>query len=160
MSTLPQLIEEDIQEIEAALLDALAKSEADAALLLDKGGFLITRVGGTERFDATTLGALAAGSFAATQGVAQLVGENDFNCVYQQGARSSVIVHNVDDQTLLVIVFKAQVSAGAVKYHAAAAIERVTAQLRVARRRSPDQGIDLSVLNLADTAVLFRRKTA
>ena len=100
-------------------MDRLAKSEADAAWGLDKGGFLLTKSGAADRFDSTTLGGLAAGAFAATQGVANLIGETDFNCVYQQGENFSMIVSNVDEQALLVVVFKARVSAGAVKYYAA-----------------------------------------
>ena len=43
MFSLPQLIEEDIRELESALNDLVNKSEATAALLLDIGGFLIAQ---------------------------------------------------------------------------------------------------------------------
>lgn len=160
MAPLPQLLEEDIQQIDGALLELLAKSEADAVLLLDRGGFLLSKCGASERFDATTLGALAAGAFAATQGVAQLVGEPDFNCVYQQGGHVSLLIVNVDDQALLLIVFKTRFSVGAVKYYAAPARTRIAEQLRTARQRAPDKGLDLSALNLADTSIIFRRHAA
>jgi hypothetical protein len=61
MATLPQLIEEDMRVIDGALNDLLTKSEATSALVLDKGGFLITQCGDTRRFDMTTIGALAGG---------------------------------------------------------------------------------------------------
>ena len=157
MPPLPQLLEEDIHSLDSALMDLLAKSEADAAWVLDKGGFLLTKSGAVDRFDSTTLGAIAAGAFAATQGVANLIGETDFNCVYQQGENLSMIVSNVDEQALLVVVFKARVSAGAVKYYAAGAITRIADQLLMARQRAPEQGIDLSALNLADPTEIFRR---
>ena len=158
MPPLPQLLEEDIHSLDSALMDLLAKSEADAAWVLDKGGFLLTKSGAVDRFDSTTLGALAAGAFAATQGVANLIGETDFNCVYQQGENLSMIVSNVDEQALLVVVFKTRVSAGAVKYYAASAITRIAGQLLAARQRAPEQGIDLSALNLPETSAIFRRK--
>ena len=158
MPTLPQLLEEDIQGLDSALMDLIAKSEADAALVIDKGGFLLTKSGAVDRFDSTTLGALAAGAFAATQGVANLIGETDFNCVYQQGENFSVLVSNVDEQALLLVVFKASVSAGAVKYYAASAITRIADQLRTARQWAPDQGLDLSALNLPDTSEIFRKR--
>src|ERR1041385_6961773 len=49
--------------------DLHMKSEATSAMVLDKGGFLITQSGDTRRFDTTTIGALAAAMYAATQGI-------------------------------------------------------------------------------------------
>ena len=160
MATLPQLIEEDIREIDGALNDLLAKSEATSSLVIDKGGFLITQCGDTRRFDTTTLGALAAAMYAATQGIASLVSEVNFSSVYQQGENFSLLVHNVDEHCLLVVIFRAQISVGAVKYYAITTISQVAQQLQTAQARSPEEGLDLSVLNIADTADLFRNKNA
>jgi len=160
MATLPQLIEEDIREIDGALNDLLAKSEATSSLVIDKGGFLITQCGDTRRFDTTTLGALAAAMYAATQGIASLVSEANFSSVYQQGENFSLLVHNVDEHCLLVVIFRAQISVGAVKYYAITTISQVAQQLKTAQARSPEEGLDLSVLNIADTADLFRNKNA
>ena len=157
---LPQLIEEDMREIDGALGDLLMKSEATSALVLDKGGFLITQCGDTRRFDTTTLGALAAAMYAATQGIASLVGEIDFSSVYQQGENISLLVNNVDEHCLLLVIFRAQISVGAVKYYALATIAQLAQQLRVAQARAPDEGYDLSVLNMADSAEFFRKKQA
>ena len=160
MATLPQLIEEDIHQIDGALNDLLSKSEATSSLVLDKGGFLITQCGDTRRFDTTTLGALAAAMYAATQGIASLVSEVNFISVYQQGETFSLLVHNVDEHCLLVVIFRAQISVGAVKYYAITTISQVAQQLQTAQARSPEEGLDLSVLNIADTADLFRNKNA
>ena len=157
---LPQLIEEDMREIDGALGDLLTKSEATSALVLDKGGFLITQCGDTRRFDTTTLGALAAAMYAATQGIASLVGEIDFSSVYQQGENISLLVNNVDEHCLLLVIFRAQISVGAVKYYALGTIAQLAQQLRAAQARAPGEGYDLSVLNIADTADLFRKKQA
>ncbi|PYK61512.1 MAG: hypothetical protein DME21_08995 [Verrucomicrobia bacterium] len=160
MATLPQLIEEDIHQIDGALNDLLSKSEATSSLVIDKGGFLITQCGDTRRFDTTTLGALAAAMYAATQGIASLVSEANFSSVYQQGENFSLLVHNVDEHCLLVVIFRAQISVGAVKYYAITTISQVAEQLQTAQARSPEEGLDLSVLNIADTADLFRNKNA
>ena len=157
---LPQLIEEDMRKIDGALGDLLTKSEATSALVLDKGGFLITQCGDTRRFDTTTLGALAAAMYAATQGIASLVGEIDFSSVYQQGENISLLVNNVDEHCLLLVIFRAQISVGAVKYYALGTIAQLAQQLRAAQARAPGEGYDLSVLNIADTADLFRKKQA
>ena len=160
MATLPQLIEEDIREIDSALLDLLQKSEATAALIIDKGGFLITKAGLTHDLDTVTLAALAAASFAATQGLAGLVSETNFYSIYQQGENYSLLVHNIDEHCLLAVVFKATISVGAVKYYAGATIKEAARQLKTARERTPEKGLDLSMLNMADPSPLFRRHAA
>jgi predicted regulator of Ras-like GTPase activity (Roadblock/LC7/MglB family) len=160
MATLPQLFEEDIGELERALQELLMKSEASAALIIDKGGFLITQCGDYRDYDTTTLAALSAASFAATQGIAELVGETNFSSVYQQGDQLSILVGNVDEYCLLTVLFKAQISVGAVKYYSGPAIAAGAAQLQRAHDRAPDAGLDLSMLNMADPSPLFRKKSA
>ena len=61
MATLPQLVEEDIQRLDDELREFLEKSDATTALIIDKGGFLITHQGDSRRFDLTTIAALASG---------------------------------------------------------------------------------------------------
>src|SRR5947207_15207353 len=133
MATLPLLLEDDIRQIERALNDLLTKSEATSALLLDKGGFLITQCGDVRRFDTTTIGALAAAMYAATEGIASLVSEANFSSVYQQDENSSLLVHNVDEHCLLVVIFRAQISVGAVKYYAITTISQVDQQMQAAQ---------------------------
>ena len=158
MGTLPQLVEEDVQRLEGALRDLLEKSEATTAMVIDKGGFLITHYGDTRQFDLTTIAALASGAYLANQTIANLVHETNFNSVYQQGERFSMFALSIDEYCLLVVIFKAHVSVGVVKYFALPAGERIAEQMLRAQERDPGGGLDLSVLNLADTAELFKRK--
>src|SRR5882724_2129800 len=129
MPTLPQLIEEDVEELNGALHDLLDSSEATTALIIDKGGFLITHLGESEKFDLTTIAALASGAYLANQTIANLVHEENFDSVYQQGETSSMLTHNVDEHCLLVVIFPATVSVGAVKYFAIRAVGRIARQL-------------------------------
>lgn len=160
MFTLPQLLEEDTRELSEALADLLLQSEATTALVIDKGGFIVEAQGAVDRYDTTTLAALAAASYTANQAIASLMQEPDFHSVYQQGTLFSLLVNCVDEHCLLVVVFKSHLSAGAIKYYATSAIRRIANQLRLAKERAPGEGIDLSMLNLADTSVIFRRKTS
>jgi predicted regulator of Ras-like GTPase activity (Roadblock/LC7/MglB family) len=158
MSTLPQLIEEDINHFDQVLNKLLAQSEAITAMIIDQAGFLIAYAGQQQDFDLTTIAALASGAYLANQNIANLVHEEHFNSVYQQGERFSMLVVSVDDYCLLVIIFKAQVSVGAVKYFAVSAVKHIARQLQSARERSPDVGLDLSVLNQANPSELFKKK--
>src|SRR5499425_1205280 len=118
MPTLPQLIEEDVQRLDEILRELLAQTDGTTALIIDKGGFLISNCGDSRQFDLTTIAALASGAYMANQTIANLVHETNFNSVYQQGEKHSMFASCVDEHCLLVVIFKAQVSVGVVKYFA------------------------------------------
>jgi len=160
MATLPQLVERDIHLLDETLREFIAHTEATTALIIDKGGFLITHQGDAVQFDLTTIGALASGAFMANQTIAGLVNESNFNSIYQQGEKFSMFVVNVDEHCMLVVIFKAEVGVGVVKYYAGNAVKRLARRLKTARERNPDSGLDLSVLNVADPQNLFRKKEA
>ncbi|MGH7953554.1 MAG: roadblock/LC7 domain-containing protein [Limisphaerales bacterium] len=160
MATLPQLIEDDIQRFGEILREFIASADATAALIIDKGGFLVTHQGDARDYDLTTIGALSSGAFMANQTIAGLVNETNFDSIYQQGEKFSLFVINVDEHCLLVVIFKSQSGVGVVKYYAAAAVKCIARQLKIARDRDPDASLDLSVLNVADTGDFFRKKEA
>lgn len=160
MATLPQLLEEDIQRLDKELKDFLTQSDATTALVIDKGGFLISSSGETQQFDLTTIAALASGAYLANQTIANLVHETNFNSVYQQGEKFSMFALNVDEYCLLVVIFRAGVSVGMVKYFGLPAAQNIAAQMKIAQERDPGAGLDLSVLNLADPSEAFKRKPA
>ena len=42
--------------------------------------------------------------------------------------------------------------------HRESAVKRIACQMEIAQERAPGQGLDLSVLNVADTGEFFRKK--
>ena len=159
MATLPQLIEEDVQQLESVLQELLEKTDATTALIIDKGGFLIAHEGDSRQFDLTTIAALASGAYLANQTIANLIHETDFSSVYQQGEKFSLFVKCVDESCLLTVIFKAHLSVGVVKYFSAPAAQQVAQQLQTAQQRDPGAGLDLSMLNLADPSEVFKKKS-
>ena len=159
MATLPQIIEEDIRSLNETLRQFIAKTDTVAALLIDRGGFVITHQGDQQgEFDVTTIAALASGAFLANQTIAGLVKETKFDSIYQQGEQFSMFVISVDEQALLVAIFKSQAGVGVVKYFAANAVKSLARQLKVASERAPGEGLDLSVLNVTNATPFFKRK--
>jgi predicted regulator of Ras-like GTPase activity (Roadblock/LC7/MglB family) len=157
MNTLPQLLEEDVLELDDALSELLNQTEATTALVMDKGGFLIAHQGNDRKFDLTTIAALASGAYLANQTIAGLVQESNFNSVYQQGDKFSLFAVCIDEHCLLLVVFQSQVGIGAVKHFAMPVVQKIADRLKLARARNPADGFDLSVLNLADSAGFFRK---
>jgi len=158
MATLPQLIEEDVQQLEDTMRELLKETDSTTALIIDTGGFLLCNQGDARQFDLTTIAALASGAYLANQTIANLINETNFNSVYQQGETYSMFTMSVDEYCLLVVIFKAQLSVGAVKYFAGPACKKIAEQMVQAQERDPSGGFDLSVLNLADPSELFKRK--
>ncbi len=158
MPTLPQLIEEDVQVFDDSLRELLKQTEATTALIIDQGGFLITHQGDGRRFDVTTIAALTSGAYMANQTIASLVHETTFNSIYQQGENMSIFALSIDENCVLVVLFAAQLSVGAVKYFAVPAAHKIAKQMKRAQEREPGAGLDLSVLNIADPSEMFKRK--
>jgi predicted regulator of Ras-like GTPase activity (Roadblock/LC7/MglB family) len=158
MFTLPLLIGEDISAIDAALRDFVGVSGARLALFIDGGGFVVTSQGDATGIDMATLGALAANSFAATQAIAKIIEDHSVTSLYQEGNINSLLILSVGDFGFLAVVFPAVIGVGSVKFYGQDVVARVSRQLGAARTRAPEEGLDLSALNLADAAPLFRRR--
>ncbi len=157
MATLPPLTEEDVQLIDKTLDELLSKTEATAAFIIDKGGPLLSQRGQIGQMDTTAVAALAAGSFSATQAIAERVGETNFNSIYQQGDQSSIFVVSIDDNLLLIVIFKATLSVGVIKHYAKSGIIAIAQQLECARKRSPNVHMDMVAMENIETNV-FRKK--
>jgi predicted regulator of Ras-like GTPase activity (Roadblock/LC7/MglB family) len=159
MATLPQLIEEDIRQIDGSLGEFIHQADVIGALVIDKGGFLITHKGDMGDLDLTTIGALASGAFMASQTIAGLVKEKNFNSTFQQGEKFSLYILEVDEECMLAIIFTSQTGLGIVKYYSSNVASDIARQLKTARARNPEGGFDLSVMNLANPKDLFRKKS-
>lgn len=157
MAAFPQLNEEDIHHIDSVFRDLLKKSEASIALLVEKAGYLIHQCGNPEALDTTTFATLGSNAYNAVQFMASLVNENNFSSMYQQGENFSTLMVNIDDNSLLVIVFPTHLTVGSMKYYAAPAVRSVAERILFATKRGG--GIDFSDVNATDVQLLFQRKS-
>ncbi len=145
-----------MRQLQALLADLLVRSEATAALLIDQGGFMVASEGNWG-CDQMTMAALTAGAFNANQAIAKLVHETHFHSVYQQGEQHSILINQVDQNCLLVVLFNARLSVGLVKLCAAATVPEIANLLAKSKARSPEEGFDLSLLNMANPAEIFQK---
>ena len=159
MGQFPTLNQEDIDHIDQAMRDLLTKSEANIALLVEKAGYLIHQCGNPEQLDTTTFATLGSNAYNAVQFMANLVNESNFTSMYQQGESYSTLMVNVDENSLLVVVFPTHLTVGSMKYYAAPAVRAIGATIGEASLRSPGIGFDLSDLDAKDVQALFQRKT-
>jgi predicted regulator of Ras-like GTPase activity (Roadblock/LC7/MglB family) len=116
------------------LEEFLDKSEALFAMIIDRGGTILSQTGrAPEGADIIVLAALAAGSFAATRELATRVGESEFNALYQQGSHFHILMNAADDDTMLVTIFGTQTTVGLVRFYAARTAEHIALQMQELR---------------------------
>jgi predicted regulator of Ras-like GTPase activity (Roadblock/LC7/MglB family) len=89
---------------------------AQLVLLISRSGQPIVISGAAENIDCTALASLAAANLAATDGLANIVGEREFSVLVHQGRRRSLFISDLLKRFSLVLVFDAAASSGLVRY--------------------------------------------
>ncbi len=143
MDCIPILTIENVAQIDAILQDYLQKSESDLAVIIDKGGNVISQCGehvvvdvtNHAALDVTIIAALAAGSFAATKELARRIGEVEFNALYHQGNGSHIFMNSVDDDTIMITVFGKVTTVGLVRFYANTACQSLALLLTDLREK-------------------------
>jgi predicted regulator of Ras-like GTPase activity (Roadblock/LC7/MglB family) len=109
-----------------SVLESLDRdANAKFVFLLDKSGQQIAATGEMEAVDPTSLASLTAGNVAATEGVAQLVGENEFTTLFHEGKHESLHITVVGGRVILLVVFDERSSLGLVRLR----VEQIVPQL-------------------------------
>ncbi len=110
------VVTEQVHARFTAVLESLDReTNAKFVFLVDKSGQPITAVGELEGIDPTSLASLTAGNVAATEGVAQLVGEESFTTLFHEGRKDSLHITIVANQVILVVLFDERSSLGLVR---------------------------------------------
>ena len=132
---MPILTMEAAEGLLKALEDFLENSEASFALIIDRGGSILSQHGQIPpSMDPTVFAALAAGSFAATRELALRVGETEFSALHQQGKQSHILVSSINDDAVLVTVFGPKTTLGLVRFYSTSAANQIAAVLEQACR--------------------------
>jgi predicted regulator of Ras-like GTPase activity (Roadblock/LC7/MglB family) len=125
MNAIPVFTIEDVATLDGILAEFLQKAEAELTVIIDRGGNVISQYGDMTVLDVTTIAALAAGSFAATQELARRIGELEFNALYHQGNGSHIFMNSVDDDTIMITVFGPRTTVGLVRFYSSSAAQKV-----------------------------------
>ena len=109
------ILPEQVARVDQCLQMLLDKSIAGCAMLLDHSGQIVAKRGDRFHSESVPLGALIAGSFASAREIARLLGEEQFQTLFQQGRRQHVLTIAVNRSWLLVVVFDKKTSVGLVR---------------------------------------------
>jgi len=119
------LFEEEYQLIHTAISRLRRDANALSVVMIEKSGQAIASVGDMADIDATALSSLTAGNVAATEGLAQLIGENQFCSLFHEGERQNIHISLVGGKVILLVVFNEDSSLGLVRLR----VRKVTAEL-------------------------------
>lgn len=106
---------------EQLVRDALAK----AIFIVDQDGQLITSTGETAGIDTTGLASLIAGSTAATGGLAEMLGEEEFPVHFHEGTDNHLHVSLIRQSLILVVIFDERSSLGLVRLRVKRAYKQI-----------------------------------
>jgi len=125
-----QLSALQMDEIDRILADLRLETQARCLLLVEGSGHVIDAKGVIEDINVSALAALVAGDFAATSGIATVIGEGDsFRLNYHEGSRYSVYQAHLTKDVFLLIVFGQEVKSGLVLYATRQALPHLQAIL-------------------------------
>jgi predicted regulator of Ras-like GTPase activity (Roadblock/LC7/MglB family) len=122
------------------ILEKLARdSNAKLVFLLDKNGQQIASAGDLDGVDPTSLASLTAGNVAATEGLAQLVGEQEFSILFHEGQNENLHINVVGGRAILLVQFDERSSLGLVRLRVKKATVDLSAVLKDIETRSEEQ---------------------
>ena len=95
---------EEFNKIQRVLSSVLEKSRVEAVYLINRNGQGIANEGNMGLVDEQALATLAASKLAATHGLANILGEEEFHIEYLRGRHLSVLISPAGKHALLLFV--------------------------------------------------------
>jgi predicted regulator of Ras-like GTPase activity (Roadblock/LC7/MglB family) len=106
---------QDVQRLDQLLTTFVGESQVTCALLLDRTGRLLTTAGDVEGLDGTSFASLAAADFAASDQLAELLGEQEFSALYHAGDVRSMYLADIVGIAVLATMFDGGTTLGMVR---------------------------------------------
>lgn len=141
------------QAIQTLLTSLVERCEAVTALLISREGVCVSKAGSTGSLNSTALAALVAGMFAATREVANIVGEEQFSILLQQGEKRHIHISLIGQRYMMVVVFEDYKRIGMVRHEARSIGPDLVRILENRERTRKEDTEDLSVPEFREYAL-------
>lgn len=143
---------EDLQRLNQLLQGLLVEASARSAFLVDRAGQLLTSEGATSGVDHASFASLAAADFAASDQLAELLGEDEFASLYHQGDVSSMVLVDVGGRAILAALFDSRTTLGMVRLKTKTLIPELVRLFEAAAQRERSEPRPTFGANWADEA--------
>ncbi len=140
-------------EINGILDDLVERTEAITALVISRQGICLGQAGTAASLNSTALAALVAGMFSATKEVANIVGEDQFSILLQQGEKRHIHISLIGSKSMMVIVFEDYSRIGKVRFAARKAAADLLRAIEQGRKKSDEAVESLSVPDFKEYAM-------
>ncbi len=144
---------EKTEAIKDLLTSMVERSEAVTALLISREGVCVSKAGNTESLNSTALAALVAGMFAATREVANIVGEEQFSILLQQGEKRHIHISLIGERYMMVVVFEDYKRIGRVRHEARTIGPDLARNLESREKTKKEDAGDISVPEFREYAL-------
>lgn len=135
----------DVHQLNLVLGKFLHKSEAETVLLVDEAGYLVARQGKRSPSGEDTIAAIVAGTFAASQAMAGMLGGGEYSTIIPCGQGRNIMLLRAGSDALLAVTFDDGSSDTLIRTYALDAVRRVTSIMvaaDAARKGDPDEMIE------------------
>lgn len=139
--------------IDDVLSELVHNTEALTALLISRQGICLGQSGSGTKLNATALAALVAGMFSATKEVANIVGEEQFSILLQQGEKRHIHISLIGEKSMMVIVFEDYSRIGRVRLAAKRISHTLVKLLNKNNAKAVDAAQDLSIPDFKEYAL-------
>jgi predicted regulator of Ras-like GTPase activity (Roadblock/LC7/MglB family) len=145
------------------ILESL-RTEANSkfVFLMDKNGQSIASSGVVGDADHSALASLAAGNVAATEGLAELIGEDEFSTLFHEGRHDSLHISLIANKVILLVIFDEHSSLGLVRLRVqqrladlASAVGEMLARTQASAAMAPMPSAALAAITDEDIEALF-----
>ena len=116
------------RELCALLSRTRGELDADLVMVISRAGQQVATAGSAERIDLTALASLAAACLAATDALAQVLGEPAFSALHHQGRGRGIHISYIGGSYTVVVIISRRLPPGMVRWktqRAAAAMEKI-----------------------------------
>ncbi|MGH7507322.1 MAG: roadblock/LC7 domain-containing protein [Longimicrobiales bacterium] len=144
---------DDLEQFQHLLTSYLTESHARCAVLVDRTGRLLAMRGDAGALDQVSFASLAAADFAASDQLAELLGEEEFSSLYHHGERHSMYVADLAGWAILVTLFDRATTLGMVRVKARGIVPGFQQAFAKLAERGPSGAVVPMEVGWADDAV-------
>ena len=108
-------IGDKINAINSELENLLRDTVSICIILSNIDGEILNTVGDSSNIDSMNIAPLAAGSFATTKGIANILGEREFSLLFHQGVENNIFISNIESYAILIVIFDKNSILGVIK---------------------------------------------
>jgi predicted regulator of Ras-like GTPase activity (Roadblock/LC7/MglB family) len=106
---------DDVAAFEALLREFITDTGALCTMLVDRTGRMLADAGDTASLDGVAFASLASADFAASDQLAELLGEDEFTSLYHHGAERSMFLAEIGGTAILAAIFDTRTTLGMVR---------------------------------------------